>query len=213
MTRIILVRHGKSMANADNIFAGHFDADLHEEGHIQAKLTAEYIAENYKVDRVYSSDLKRAFFTARHIADRLGLNITADKEFREIDAGEWDGKLFDDLPTLYPEDFDVWRKDIGLAFCTGGESVRELGERIISALDRVALENEGKTVLVASHATPIRCAVTIVKYGDVGEMEKVDWPTNSSVTVLEKENGSWSLVTFSEDSHLKGHITRLPNNV
>ena len=213
MTRVILVRHGRSMANAENIFAGHLDADLHEDGHLQAKLTAEYIAENYKVDRVYSSDLKRAFFTAGHIADRLGLEVTPDKSFREIDAGEWDGKVFYDLPTLYPEDFAVWYDDIGNAVCTGGESVRGLGERIMSALERVALENEGKTVLVASHATPIRSAVTIVKYGDVSEMEKVEWPSNASVTVLERENGRWSLVVFSEDSHLKEYKTSLPNNV
>ena len=60
-----MVRHGESEANRNEIFAGHFNADLEDKGLLQAQKTAEYIKENYKVDKVYSSDLKRAFKTGK----------------------------------------------------------------------------------------------------------------------------------------------------
>ena len=213
MTRIILVRHGKSVANDENLFAGHLDVDLHETGAAQARLTAEYIAENFKVDGVVASDLKRAFFTGKIIADRLGAEITPDKGFREVDAGEWDGMNFDDLPRLFPEDFAMWRSDIGNSRCTGGETVKELYDRILDSLGRVALENEGKTLVVASHATPIRCIATALIYGDVHEMNKVAWPTNASVTVVTLEGGKWTLEKYSEDEHLASQRSALPDSV
>lgn len=212
MTRIILVRHGKSVANDHNMFAGHLDVDLHELGAKQARLTAEYIAENFKVDRVIASDLKRAFYTGKIIADRLGLGITPDSGFREIEAGEWDGKLFDDLPRLFPEDFEKWKTDIGNSRCTGGETVRELSKRIMTNLNRVACENEGKTVVIASHATPIRCVGTLLR-GDISEMNCVPWPTNASVTTVIFENDKWTLEKYSVDEHLREVKTELPSNV
>lgn len=213
MTRIILVRHGRSMANAENIFAGHLDVDLHETGAAQAKLTAEYIANNFKVDRVIASDLKRAFCTGKIIADRLGLDITADRGFREINAGEWDGKLFSDLPKLYPEDFRAWKTDIGNSACPGGETTRELSERIMANLDRVARENEGKTLVIASHATPIRCIGAALMYRDVHDMNKVPWATNASVTVVNFDGDKWTLEKYSEDAHLESLKTELPKNI
>lgn len=213
MTRIILVRHGKSVANAKNIFAGHFDAELHDDGAVQAKLTADFIKKNYKVDRVYASDLKRAFRTGQIIADTLGLDVISDSGFREIGAGEWDGKLFEDLPKLYPDDFVMWKTDIGNSRCTGGETVRGLSERIMATLTRVASDNDGKTLVVASHATPIRSIATIILHGDVSLMQEVRWPTNASVTEVTFDEGKWALVKYSQDAHLESLITKLPKNI
>lgn len=214
MTRILLVRHGESEANQRDIFAGHLDVKLTEKGLEQAKLTAEYVAANYKVDKVYGSDLQRAFVTGKTIADRLGLDITPTKEMREVKAGKWDGMVFDDIVKVYPDDFNCWTSDIGKARCTDGESVVELQARVMRELNRIADENEGKTVLVASHATPIRVAVTSVEYdGDITNMNSVPWVSNASVSVIEKDNGKWRVVSLSEDKHLAALRTALPDNV
>lgn len=214
MTRFLLVRHGESEANQRDIFAGHLDAKLTEKGLEQARLTAEYVAGKYKVDRAYASDLQRAFMTGKTIADRLGLDIIADRELREIEAGKWDGMVFDDIVKVYPEDFGKWTTDIGKARCTDGESVTELEARVMKALNRIADENEGRTVLVASHATPIRVAVASIKHnGDITLMNSVPWVSNASVSVIERENGAWRIVSLSEDGHLSSLRTALPDNV
>lgn len=58
MTILILVRHGESVANRHDKFVGHTDVELQGRLIKQAKKTAQYIAENYKVDKIYSSYLK-----------------------------------------------------------------------------------------------------------------------------------------------------------
>ncbi len=214
MTRLLLIRHGESEANQKDIFAGHLDAKLTEKGLEQARLTAEYVANTYKADKAYASDLQRAFVTGKTVADRLGLEIQPCKELREIEAGKWDGMVFDDIVKVYPEDFGKWTSDIGNACCTGGESVVSLAKRIMTALNKIADENPDKTVIVASHATPIRVAIASIKFnGDITLMNSVPWVTNASVSVIERENGNWSIVSLSEDKHLSNLRTALPNNV
>ena len=129
MTRLILVRHGESYANRRRIYVGHTDVELEENGFAQARLTAEYIAEHYKVDAVYASDLRRAFCTGKCISDRLGLPITPDRELREIYAGEWENVPFEELAVRHADTYSVWKNDIGHCACPGGETVAELAER------------------------------------------------------------------------------------
>lgn len=202
MTRLILVRHGESYANRRHIYVGQTDVELEERGFEQARLSAEYIARHYKVDRVYASDLRRAFCTGKCIADRLGLPITPDRELREIYAGEWENVLFDDLVKLHPDTYSVWREDIGHCACPGGETVAALAARVSAELERIAQEHDGETVVVASHATPLRAMQTLVTYGTLDRMRDVPWPTNASVSVLVYDSGSWHYELISHDEHL-----------
>ena len=213
MTTVLLVRHGESEANRSGIFAGHLDADLQDKGVLQAQKSAEYIAENYKVDVAYASDLKRAYKTGKKIADRLGLSVITDMRLREISAGEWDGKLFSDLPHLYPEDFSLWMTDVGNSVCTGGESVKQLSERIMEVVTEIAAKNDKKTVLIATHATPIRAFQTLVATGSLAEMKNIPYVSNCSVTEAHYENGKWTLVKVGIDEHLADLRTALPKNV
>ncbi len=213
MTTILLVRHGESAANRDNVFAGNFDAELLPRGFEQARLTAQYIKDAYSVDAVYASDLQRAYNTGKCVADALGLTVRTDKRFREIDAGAWDGVSFEQIVKDYPEEFRVWMYDIGNGACPDGENVAELGERIMSALRERAENHNGKTIAVASHATPVRVAYAMAKFGSIEAIGKLSWPSNASVTVLYYDNGNWSAGEYSIDAHMKDLRTAFPENV
>ncbi len=213
MTTLILIRHGESEANRQEIFAGHIDPDLQNKGLMQAKLTAKYIVGNYKVDEIYASDLKRAYKTAMRLAQILDIKVIKDKNLREINAGKWEGMKFDELRVAYPEEYNVWLNHIGRAECVGGESVKQLGERIMGALTKIAEENEGKTIAIATHATSIRAAQSIIKSGTVEEMENIPWVSNASVTVFEYNNTEWKVIAESKDEHLAELKTELPSNV
>ena len=136
MTRILLIRHGESEANRQNIFAGHIDPDLEQNGLEQAKLTAKFIKDNYNVDKIYASDLKRAYKTGLALSELLNIDVIKDKGLREIAAGKWEGVLFSDLVKLYADDFNKWMYNIGEAGCTDGESVKELSERVMNTLEK-----------------------------------------------------------------------------
>ena len=213
MTTLLLIRHGESQANHQRIFAGHLDVDLYENGFRQAEATAKFIAENYKVDKIYASDLKRAFNTAQALADVLNMPITADRNLREINAPQWDGHTFDDLFVTYKESFTQWRTHIGFAACDGGESTRQLADRIMTALTKIAQENDGSTVAIATHATPIRAMQSLLQTGGLEEMENIPWASNASVTVLQYDRGVWKLVAASVDDHLQEMRTTLPGKV
>ena len=213
MTTLLLVRHGQSEANLKGIFAGNLDVKLMELGYMQAQKAAEYIKENYEVSGVYASDLKRASETGRTIAEHLGVDMIHESNLREIRAGEWEGKSFDILASTYANDYGIWLNDIGNCRCTGGESVKALGERVLKALERIARDNDEKTVVIATHATPIRAAECLISKENLNEMKNVPWSTNASVTVISYENGKFSVVNSSIDSYLADFKTSFPANV
>ncbi len=213
MTKFLIIRHGQSEANLLDLFAGNFDAPLTELGTLQAQRTAEYIKENYKIDKVVASDLKRAFATGKTLSDMLGLDITPIRELREISAGDWEGMPFSKIKTEYTETYDKWFRNMATCRCPNGESVRELGDRIFSCFKRLAEENPDSTVAVATHATPIRVLQAIITYGDVSGTQHVNWVTNASVSTVIYDNGEWSFVEASHDKHLDGILTTLPKYI
>lgn len=213
MTNIIFIRHGESMANRMAVFAGNFNADLTEIGLAQAQKTAEYVAQNYKVDAVYASDLLRAYKTGKAVADVLSLPVYADARLREISAGKWEGETFDELPKKYPADFSLWLTDIGNSRPTDGESVRQLGQRILSAVTDIAEKNDGKTLVIATHATPIRVLQCMLGGHSFDEMQNIPWVSNCSVTEICYDGGNWKLIKIGYDEHLAGMRSSLPTNV
>lgn len=212
MTTILMIRHGESEANNKGFFAGQYDAPLMPRGVEQAEKTAKYITCKYAPDKVYSSDLMRACLTGKALSDMLGTNIITHTGLREIYAGKWQEKSFDHLQTKYADEYNIWLNDIGNARCTDGETVKELGERVMKTLTEIAKDNDGKTVAISTHATPIRAAQTIIQYGDIKHMKDVPWVSNGSVTVFEY-NGKWKCISVSEDSHLGEQKTVFPANV
>ncbi|MBE7063530.1 MAG: histidine phosphatase family protein [Clostridia bacterium] len=213
MTTVLLVRHGESQANRHGVFAGQIDIDLEERGELQAEKTARFIKENYKVDRVYASDLIRAHRTGQAVADAVGLPLETDVALREIYAGEWENVPFKTLEENFAEDWHVWCTDLGRSRCTGGESVAELGERIMKAVKRLAEENGGKTIVIATHATPVRAMQCLVETGDITNMKEYAWVSNASVSEFFYEAGTWRIGRVSQDEHLSELVTGLPQGV
>lgn len=213
MTRIILVRHGMSKSNENKTFTGQGNSPLNEIGLKQAELTAAYITENFEPDVIYASDLDRAFKTAQAVAKCVGKEVIPNKNLREVDAGEWDGLTFDELNERFGEEYKKFRCDIGNAVCTGGESVRALAERVTAEIRRIAEKNSGKTVVIGTHATPIRAAMCVFAHRPVEDMKDIPWVSNASVTVLDYENGEFTFERVSADEHLKELVTVLPSNV
>ena len=212
MTRFIMIRHGFSVANKEKKFAGHSDFPLTDLGRLQAEKCAEALKDEH-IDAIYASDLSRAFGTAEAVARVKGMEIVPTCGLREIYAGEWEGLLFDELCVKFADAYAVWRTDIGRAQCTGGERVRELSDRVLGTLREIAAENEGKTVCIATHATPIRAVCTSSAGLDAEEMAKIPWVSNASINVFELEDGIFRAVAVDQTAHLGDLSTKLPSNV
>ena len=212
MTTLLLIRHGESMANADKVFVGHTDVDLSPQGELQAQKTAEFIKENYKVDKVYASDLKRAYRTGKFVADAFGLEVIADKGLREIYAGSWEGEKFQDLMETNA-DYAVWKSDIGNSCPTDVEAVKDVYARIHNKLLEIAILNEGKTIAIATHATPIRCMIARCMGMGLSGMKLFPWAVNASVTEITFENDIFMVTKAPQYKHLQDLKTEFPKNV
>ena len=169
--RLVLVRHGQSAWNAEGRLQGQADPPLSKLGRREA-VALRGLLGGFDSGRVLTSDLRRT----RETAAALGHpEAVPDPVWREIDVGEWAGRLLADLPAG-PD--PSWRG--GDLVPPGGERWDELAARVADAVD--ALVQQGGDWLVVTHGGVIRAAVSYVSGADARRMAG---PGNASVTVLE----------------------------
>ncbi|MGM9631848.1 MAG: histidine phosphatase family protein [Eubacteriales bacterium] len=208
MVKLIVVRHGNSIGNFKRIFIGQTDWGLSEVGEEQVKRLTEYL-KDFHIDKIYSSDLCRAYNTVLPTAERLGLCVHTNKGLREINAGEWEMRTFEELREKYAESYGIFQTDIGNAHPEGGEAIAEVFERIKSTLAEILAENEGKTVLIGTHATVIR-VMNCLWHGDtLDNLQQYEWVPNAAVCHVEYENGRYNVIEYGYDAHLEGIITHV----
>lgn len=194
---LILVRHGRTAANARGLLLGRLDVDLDDEGRRQAAALAAAVADGpppATVGRVVSSPLRRA----RATAEVFGVPVEVDERWVELDYGEWDGRPVRDVPA---EQWAAWRADTSFA-PPGGESLADLDRRVRAACEDLAADAAGADVVVVSHVSPVKAAVGWA----LGAGVEVAWRTHldpASVTRVQLGPTGAVLRSFNERSHLR----------
>ncbi len=204
MVQILLIRHGETDYNKEHRVQGQLNSSLTPEGIQQAKDVAEYLAENYTIDAIYSSDLDRAVNTAKPLAQRLELPIHTTKDLRELHLGLWQGLLYPDAEKRFPETARKRKVDPGNTRYEEGESYWDLMHRSTAAIDRIAKENDGKTVAVYSHGGTIRALICAWMGLPVEEIFTVPAIPNTAVNVLTYDNGKVEFLLRDSVEHTKG---------
>lgn len=146
---LILARHGQTDANARGLLVGRSDWALNERGRQQAKALAAAVPE---VERVISSPLLRA----RQTAGAFGRDVEIDERWIELDYGELDGRPASSVPD---EVWHRWHADPEFV-PSGGESIAALNRRVREACAALADEARDRHVVVVSHVSPVKAAVT-----------------------------------------------------
>ena len=201
--KIILIRHGESMANATLKYAGHSDYDLSPKGVSQAYAAAEYF-KNEEISAIYSSDLKRAYNTALPHGELHSISVIKSEELREVFVGEWEDQVLSDVIERWPEEFCVeWRQKFGSSTPPGGESVYHAGKRMYDKLLSLAKEVEGK-ILVVAHAAVIRAFWCY--FQGVEPLESwaqfVPFPSNASASFVGFDGEKFIPIKYSFDDYL-----------
>ena len=158
VTRLCLVRHGQTDWNLEGRYQGQSDVPLNENGRGQAESLIEKLRSR-KFSAIYTSDLSRARETAEPIAKALGIPLRIEPRLREINQGEWEGQLVDDLKARYTELWAQRAIDPASVRPPGGETVGEVAERVYAALDDIARIFPTGNVLVVSHGLSIATAI------------------------------------------------------
>ena len=190
-SRLFLVRHGEPRQHGDRIFLGQTDVPLSERGRDEATTAGEELASlDCRPDRIYSSDLLRAWETAKIIAILFGgAPIAAVPAFRELNMGEWDGELIEDIRRRFPDEYVKRGEDILNYRVTGGENFHDLRERVTSKFQRIlreeffpALRAGGNPDLViVSHLGVIHTLIAELTREDMNAVMSRRYPTGSVV--------------------------------
>jgi probable phosphoglycerate mutase len=97
--------------------------------------------------------------TAQIVADALGLPVSVDEGLREVDVGDWSGRVHSEIEALDPEGYERWQN--GGKGWNGGESYEQMGERVLAAILRITRARPGQTLLIVTHGGSIRaCRAT-----------------------------------------------------
>ena len=102
MLELILVRHGETIwsRTQQHTFRGRFDIPLNDLGVKQAKAVGMLLRDK-EIYQIYSSPLIRAVDTANEIARFHGLEVQIHDGFIDLDFGDWQGKLHEDVKKQY----------------------------------------------------------------------------------------------------------------
>jgi alpha-ribazole phosphatase len=148
---LILVRHGRTPANAAGLLQGRLDQDLDDHGRTQASAVAEFLLRQYEIDAVVASPLRRAQQTAA----AFERPIETDERWLELSYGEYEGTRHTDVPS---EVWQRWREDPDFT-PREGESLASLDVRVRAACEALVGRAARENVVVVSHVSPIKSAV------------------------------------------------------
>ena len=209
MTRLYIVRHCEARGNIDRIFQGHTDADISEKGARQLEKLAQRFA-GIPLDAVYTSPLRRARLTADAVNRAHGLPVHIEQGLIEIDGGALEGKPWANFPQEYPAEARAWCVDPGAFQAPGGESMREVYERVRDATLRIVRAHPGQTVAAASHGCAIRNLLCFAHGLPVERIDEIEWCDNTAVSLLEFGDDLVPKVVFENDtSHLSDELSTL----
>lgn len=191
---IYLVRHGQTADTVARRFAGGSvpGPSLDDHGREQAKRAAETLADSGAV-AILTSPIVRAAETAQLIADRLGLPMTTEAEWRECEFGEWEGLRFEEVVGRFPDEVAAWRASTASP-APGGESLDQMTTRITAARDEVLERYGGQPVIVVTHSLPIRALIRLALDAPPEAIHRLR-PAPGSVTELLTSAGGLTTVT------------------
>lgn len=172
--RFILVRHGQIQQHEEKIFLGQTDVPLSETGKQQAMEAAEKLADvNLKTERIYTSDLKRAFQTAEILQKKNSVGkLIPVTGFREMNLGPWDGKFISEIKNTMPEEFEKRGKHL-MIYKMGHESENffDLQYRVNKTLIDLLKNDSADDIVITAHSGVLRVICNNLKGKDVSE----DW--------------------------------------
>lgn len=204
--KLYLVRHGQSNGNLSKRHQ-HGDTPLSDLGRQQAQELAKRFS-TFPIDIILTSHFDRARETAEIIATEINQPVETYELLREIKRpSEIEGKsISDPLAVEIKDKIKANIHDPNWHF-SDEENVYDLIARAKDFLQFIENRKE-VNILAVSHGRIIEAIVGTVVLGDSLVPELFDqikdsmYLSNTGITVLEKTNNQWHLLTWNDNAHL-----------
>lgn len=202
MARLIIVRHAESALNLENRIQGHRDSLLTKKGLEQARRLARRIR-RFRIDRVYSSDLGRAYSTTLEITRYLGrVKIVRDPRLREILLGDWEGMTPEEVDRLYERGYQKWKRKPSAMRIPNAEGVSRFRHRVTRRVKEIAKANRGRTVLIVTHGGVITALLADWLRADFDRVLQGLVIENTSLTFVDLTEKKARLWVINDTDHL-----------
>ena len=205
MTQFILVRHGQTEWNRVERFRGRADVPLNETGIQQAEATSKRIAAQWQPVAVYTSPLSRAMKTAEAIAHPFQLTVNPLAGLVDIDYGLWQGLTPEEVGERWPQELNAWYNAPHTVRIPGGESLADLRVRGLDAVNQLADQYEGETIVLVGH-TVINRVILLAVMGLGNERFWRLHQDTCAINVFEKDGGDFTIVSLNDTCHLNKKI-------
>jgi 2,3-bisphosphoglycerate-dependent phosphoglycerate mutase len=204
ITRITVLRHGETAWNALTRIQGHLDIGLNETGLWQAQQAGQALA-GEDVHAVISSDLSRAYATARAVARHHDLTVQSRQDLRERGFGQFEGMTYAEIEAQMPQQAMLWRKRDPHFAPDGGESLLAFRDRIARAMMQLAQQHAGQHVVVVAHGGVLDIIYRMATGLDLQAART--WAlANASINRVLFNGEHFSLVGWDDTRHLSGSL-------
>lgn len=205
--KLLLIRHGQSVANTEGRLQGQMDSPLTDEGRSQARALAMRLQrEKVRVAAIYTSDLCRAAETAEIIGAALETPVVLDERLREYDAGVLNGVIWHEVEFLYPELWHRLHHSPEWVHFPEAEGNQVFHARLAAALsDLQAKHHSEETTAVVSHGGSLGMMLADLLGLDARRSTPFRFG-NASLTVVEFTPRGPRLTCMNDTSHLDGRL-------
>ena len=189
--RLVLIRHGQTLANERHLIQGASDGPLTPAGRAQVEQLGAAFS-GFHVSRIISSDLQRARDTAEAIAVHHHLQVEVNPLAREWDCGDWDG--------ISASEFLRFIQESGLPVSAlhppGGETLDQVRRRADSLLQSLLTDVAGKTVVICAHGDIMRMMLSCLIGLDMDLAQAFRFD-NASYSILEHNGQGWKVFAIN----------------
>lgn len=191
-TEIILVRHGETDMNKNNLYFGHLDPSLNETGKKQlerSKCSLRKIENVDEISQIYCSPLKRCVESLDILEISKNININYDDDFKELNFGIFEGKTYKEICENYPEEVKRMKVEWRTFKVEGSESLEELEKRVVSKLEEIFEAKKGKKILLVAHAGVIKILLSHYLVGNIDLYWKLKIDNGAISKIVKLEDG------------------------
>ena len=192
---LILVRHGQSEWNEQNLFTGWKDPGLTNLGIKEAKNAGSLISDKgIQFDEMFTSMLVRAQDTGAIILDSINqqnIPITKNKALNERNYGSLAGLNKDDARKKWGEEqVHIWRRSFDIP-PPEGESLKDTAERVLPYFHKYIMPKviKGLSILVAAHGNSLRALIMELDLISSEDIVKLEIPTGAPIQYEFNQNG------------------------
>ncbi len=199
--RLYIVRHGETQWNAESRAQGSMNVQLTENGINQARSLANRI-QHYPIDVIYSSDLDRAYETAKIIGKKINLEVNILNELREMSFGKWEGLTMAEIQQKYRDHYIVWRSTPHQAKIPDGEKLLDVQTRSLKAVHQLLKRHKDQNILIVSHGVTIKSMILGLMDIELSNFYKIK-QDNACLNIIEFREYGPVIVTLNDTAHLE----------